>query len=364
MSGYIDDAGDMDYMDYMDDIEKLMEKEAFETDDALFERAMLECFRYHYNNCHQYQLLCHTAIPYILVHALKYYELLSVPMDEVVLTLSSSGTSGQKTRLFLNDVSLVNLKRIAEKVYSGVGLVDKEQIVNYLCFSYDPKYAKDVGTAWSDENNTSFTKVNDIFYTLRWNGKDFFFDMEGTIERLKAYEKSGLPVRVLGFPAYIYAVLKTYKKRYGRLNLGDESYALIGGGWKGKKELDKEKFRIEISEVLGIPEQNIRDCYGLAEHGVPYVECEYGKMHIPIYSKVLVRDPITLEQCKAGEVGLLHLMTPYNLTTPYLSILTTDYGLVKNDCDCGIDRPYIEIKSRAGLKRHRGCAISASDYLK
>ncbi|HIH97828.1 MAG TPA: acyl-protein synthetase [Thermoplasmata archaeon] len=354
-------------------IDKLVEKKAFGADDELFNNAMLECFEFHVNNCLHYRKFCEKSLPVktagdippILVTALKHYALLSVPKEEVVLALTSSGTGGQKTRLCLNKRSLENLQKMAENVHAGMGLVNKRQEVNYLCFAYDPKYARDLGTTWSDKNSTSFTKVHEIFYALQWNGKDFFFDREGTIEYLKRYAEEDLPLRILGFPAYIFNALEELKKVHGSLNFGKESYVLSGGGWKGKKgAISKERFRKELSETLGIPEENVRDCYGLAEHGVPYVECSKGNMHIPIYSKVIVRDPLTLKRCKEGEIGLLQLMTPYNLTTPHLSVLTTDYGTVRSDCDCGIETPYIKIKSRAGLKKHVGCAISALDHLK
>jgi len=346
-------------------IDRLISKPPFDTDNELFERAMMECFSFHYERCEPYRIFCGRKaeradeIPYIFVPVLKRYPLLSV--SDVVLTLTSSGTSGEKTRLFLDKKTLENLRTIAEKVYGGMGLVNKEEKVNYLCFTYDPDHAKDIGTAWSDRNNLTFTRVNKVFYALKWSDRAFYFDKKGAVECLLRYSEEKLPVRILGFPAYITETLKELKALGKALDLGERSFVLPGGGWKGRKrEMSKEEFRKMIKEVTGIPEENVRDCYGLAEHGVPYVECRKGHMHVPVYSKVRAIDPITMEE---RAEGLLHLMSPYNLTSPYLSILTTDYGVIKHGCTCGIDTPYIEIKGRAGIKKYAGCAISALQYL-
>lgn len=345
-------------------IDKLISKSPFDADAELFERAMMECYSFHYEHCEPYRKFCGRKaeraddIPYIFVPVLKRYPLLSVDESDVVLTLTSSGTTGEKTRLFLNRKTLENLRTIAEKVYGGMGLVNKEEKVNYLCFTYDPDYARDIGTAWSDRNNLTFTRVNKVFYALKWSGRGFYFDKKGAVECLLRYSEEKLPVRILGFPAYMAETLKDLGRT---LDLGERSFVLPGGGWKGRKrEMSKKEFRKMIEEVTGIPEENVRDCYGLAEHGVPYVECRKGHMHVPIYSKVRIIDPVTMEE---SSEGLLHLMSPYNLTSPYHSILTTDYGVLKHDCTCGIDTPYIEITGRAGIKKYAGCAISALQYL-
>jgi phenylacetate-coenzyme A ligase PaaK-like adenylate-forming protein len=350
-------------------VDRLIEKEAFVDDTGLFEKAMLECFNFHYDHCEPYRKFCGKkasnleGIPPILVTALKHYELLSVSKEELALTLTSSGTSGQKTKLFLTGKSLDNLKKIAEKVHGAVGLVNKEETVNYLNFSYEPEHAKEMGTAWSDRNNMTFTKTNQVFYALKWNGRSFYFARNDAVETLKRYSEEGLPVRLLGFPAYMVKALRSFRKKYGSVELGERSWILTGGGWKEKKgEMKKEKFRQMVAEILGMPPENVRDCYGLAEHGIPYVECHNGRMHVPAYSRVEVIDPVTLEKCERGEIGLLKLMTPYNFSTPYLSILTTDWGRMGKGCSCGIESPWIELAGRAGIKKHAGCAVSALEY--
>ena len=109
----------------------------------------------------------------------------------------------------------------------------------------------------------------------------------------------------------------------------------------------------------------MRDGYGMAEHGAPYMECERHRMHVPVYNRVLVRDPVTLGVLPRGATGLLELITPYSSMMANLAILTTDLGyLDEEDCGCGRSSPTFTLVGRAGIAKFKGCAISAADIVK
>ena len=118
-----------------------------------------------------------------------------------------------------------------------------------------------------------------------------------------------------------------------------------------------------MNRVLGIPADRIRDVYGMVEHGVPYVTCEHGHFHVPVYSRVCAVSPHTMEILPNGETGLLKLITPYIRSTPALSILSTDLGCVEENCPCGRPGKYIVLKGRGGVKKYAGCGISAAQLL-
>jgi phenylacetate-coenzyme A ligase PaaK-like adenylate-forming protein len=101
----------------------------------------------------------------------------------------------------------------------------------------------------------------------------------------------------------------------------------------------------------------------MVEHGVPYCECEHGNMHVPLYSRVYVRDPGTLEILPHGETGIFHLLTPYLNSFPAPSLLTTDLGRLVERCPCGRNSPYLQIIGRGGVKKHQGCALAALKFL-
>jgi len=86
-------------------------------------------------------------------------------------------------------------------------------------------------------------------------------------------------------------------------------------------------------------------------------------MHVPIHSRVLVRDPGTLELLSPGQTGLFHMLTPYLSSFPALSLLTTDVGHLESGCLCGRSTPVIVLEGRGGVTRHKGCALAALDIL-
>ncbi len=302
-------------------------------------------------------------VPPIMVHLFKEKEFISVPEKDIVLTLTSSGTGGQKSQQRLDQMSLDNVKLLAYKIHERLGLTGQEN-VNYLCFTYDPKVASDLGTAFTDELLTSFTGRNEVYYAIQWNKikNDFELNSDGVVETLKRFEKEGKPVRILGFPAFLYKILKDYKIK---LKLPPLSWVQTGGGWKNlaNEEIPKHEFRRFIFDSLGIPEENCRDLFGMVEHGIPYVDCTLGNMHIPNYARVYVRSPYDLSILPEGETGLLHFICSYNHSYPCISILSTDYGSVRK-CSCGLDGQILELKGRAGVSKHKGCAMKASELLK
>jgi hypothetical protein len=297
-------------------------------------------------------------VPGMMVHLFKEHEFISVPKEKIKLTLTSSGTGGQKSKQFLDSESLENVKKLAYSIHSGLGMVSSKKF-NYLCFTYDPKVASDLGTAFTDELLTSFTDKNEVYYAIQWDDhkKDFVLNEEGVLEALKRFQSSEFSTRILGFPALLFEILEKYNVY---LDLGPDSWLQTGGGWKGKaeKEIPKKEFRKLIQKRLGIPESHQRDLFGMVEHGIPYVDCELGNLHIPNYARVFVRSPFDLSLLPEGERGLLHFLCSYNFSYPASSLLTNDYGRV-GACDCSIGGNILILEGRAGVQKHKGCAIKA-----
>ncbi len=306
-------------------------------------------------------------IPFLFVAALKERDLTTLPYSKIVLELKSSGTSGQRSRMQLDRGSLMRVRRMAWKVFEGLRLTD-ERAHDYICFTYDPEVAVDLGTAWTDKLLSGFTKKGEIFYTFRWSKSrnDFYFDIEGAVSAMKKFEDAGGLVRLVGFPAFALKLTEEFKKRFGRYpRLNPASSVVTGGGWKTMSDeaMDKKIYRKVLADKLGIPAENVRDLFGMVEHGVPYVDCRLGNFHIPNYGRVIVRHPGTLAPLGYGKKGLLQFITPYLSSYPSLSVLSSDFGLVRERCRCGLPGPVLEIHGRAGVKKLKGCAISAATML-
>lgn len=303
-------------------------------------------------------------IPYIFVNAFKERDLTTLRDSEIVLELKSSGTTGQRSRIQLDMNSLLRVRRMAWNVFDSLGLCDLENKYGYICLTYDPGFAGDIGTAWTDMLLTSFTKTEEVFYCFKWDNtkNDFYFDIDGSINKLREYEEKNIRVRILGFPAFVLKLTQEYKRFFGRYpKLNANSFVITGGGWKTleNEAVDKSTFRKMLADNLSIPVENIRDLFGMVEHGVAYVDCRLGNFHIPIYGKVIPRDPYTLKPLGYRRSGLLEFMTPYLTSYPSFVLLSTDWGELIESCECGLKGPVLKIHGRAGIKKHKGCAIAA-----
>jgi phenylacetate-coenzyme A ligase PaaK-like adenylate-forming protein len=352
--------------------------------DLAFVAALREALAWHLEHSPPYRELCRRAgfglddlrsiedvprVPHIFVNSFKQYELLSIDREAIALNLTSSGTTGQKSQIFFDEASLKRGLAMVDRAHEEMGLTRYELPTNYVIFAYDPNEAKNVGTAFTDDNITKFARKRRSYHALRWDESTgaFAFRAGETLTTVQAYAEEGLPVRFLGFPAFLHRLIQLMReRRIPPFRFGADSFVLTGGGWKTAEDerIEPEAFIREVEEQLGIPAGNVRDGYGMVEHGVPYLQCEHHRFHVPAYSRAYIRDVGTLEVLERSQSGFLQLVTPYNLAQPGLSLLTSDLAALHDDCPCGRATPTIEILGRAGTRKNKGCAISASQLLK
>lgn len=353
--------------------------------DEIFLEAMRDTVRWHHERSEAYRNLCAlrgfdpeswsdvAEVPHVFVNAFKAHELLSVPRDEVVLNLTSSGTTGQKSQIFFDRVSLDRALGMVERVFDAIGFVNREEEVNYLLFAYDPEEAKNVGTAYTEDNLTTYTKRRKMFHALRWSPetRSFELKLEEAYRKLREYAdehaSGGYPTRILGFPAFLNRMVDHHNRIAAPdFDLGPRSFVHTGGGWKASEHeaIDKAEFRAKVSKAFGIPEANMRDGYGLVEHAVPYIECEAHRFHVCTFARALARDVVTLDPLPDGEFGFLELITPYIRSMPAHALLTSDLAAVHGDCECGRKAKWVELRGRAGVKKNKGCAITAVETIR
>ena len=307
-------------------------------------------------------------IPAIHANFFKLYESLSVPREDIVVHVTSSGTSGQKSQMFFDQDSWDFGQAMIRSELDYFGFVSDEP-ANYLLYTYEPTEGSKLGTAKTDEGLMQYAPVNKSFYALRYNGHSHDFDVYGTIDKLYEYEADGLPVRIFGFPSFLYFTLRQMQDMgLRKIKLDPKSMTLFGGGWKGyaDKQVSKKELYGLIGDMLGIPDENCRDGYGSTEHSVPYFECKHHNFHIPIYSRMFIRDFKTLEPLGFEQVGFANFVTPHLMSVPAVSVLMGDKAVLHDgkQCGCGIETPYMEILGRAGTSKAKSCAISASELLK
>ncbi|MBI4424663.1 MAG: acyl-protein synthetase LuxE [Elusimicrobia bacterium] len=302
-------------------------------------------------------------IPMLGVTAMKRYLLTSLPRERAALRLTSSGTRGQKTQIWFDADSLARVQSMLTVQWEGEGLVS-DRPTNYLMFVYDPAQAKDLGIAFSDKNQQRFAPPARTFYALTKDERgEWRFRLDEALARLREYAEEGKPVRLFGMPGFVFEAVSALREPV-RLPAG--SWLVTGGGWKAAedKKVSRADFRRLVTERLGLPGPNIRDAYGMAEHSAPYIDCARHRFHVPVFNRVLVRDPVTLDVVAPGEPGLLELITPFNAMIPNLAILSTDLGrLDAGPCPCGYESPTFSILGRGGLAKHKGCALHAGEIV-
>jgi len=350
---------------------------------ALFYRACRDIAAFHYEknpvlralydrNGFQPRMLQSEAdlarVPAINVTAMKYHLLLTLSEEQMVLKLTSSGTRGQKTQIWFDQASLDRVQRMMDVYLEQEGIVSARPN-DYMIFNYDPDDAGDLGIAYSEKNQMRFAPVHDSYFAIKKDASGAWqFDKQKSYDTLKRFAQSGCPLRIFAMPAFLFEFVD-WMRTTGQtpFSFPEESWIITGGGWKAAedKKVTREIFRGLCHEAFGIPPAFQRDAYGMAEHCAPYYECREHRLHVPVYNRVIIRDPVTLEVLPDGQTGLMELITPFNAMMPTLAILTTDYGRIHaGNCRCGWRSPTFEILGRAGLTKHKGCALTASEIVR
>ncbi len=356
----------------------------FYNSDEQFLRAMLEITSWHIEHSEFYQKLSNYKnfdlkkiktiedlihIPHLWAHFFKKHEILSIEKSKVFLHLTSSGTTGQKSQIFFDEWTIKSAQLMVDKIFNYYDWNQPQKECNYILFSYQTENDSKLGTSYTDNFLCKYGKINKVFTALKLNGSGGHeFDVFGTIEKLIEYEKEGLPVRIFGFPAFLFFTLDRMKNlNIPPLKLHPESIIFLGGGWKGNadKEIDKHVLYNMVHENLGIPLKNLKDGFGSVEHCVPYIECENHQFHIPIWSRVFIRRMEDLRVLPFGEQGFLHFISPYITSVPAHSVIMGDRASLHHpdECKCNLKTPFFKIHGRAGLKKNKSCAITAAELL-
>lgn len=350
--------------------------------DQLFTDAIRENAIYHMNNCENYkkileQFNCNLNnikkiedienIPLIPTLYFKRHELNSMPFDKMAIKATSSGTSsGLKSKVGMKYSDLWRGFKMIWRLFRYHKLWSLRR-VNYFIFGYEPTKHTDVVIMKSANAFTRVARSKRKYYAIRWNdeSKGFKVDLEYMKQGLIKASKQRFPIRTIGFPAYTYFLLREMKEEGIKLQMSKGSLVTVGGGWKQfyAEKVDKQDFYDLIKEVLGIPEKNIVEFFGAVEHPVVFPDCEFHHLHIPIYSRVLIRDPETFKPVSTGKMGLINLLSPMNEATPLTSVMTDDLGILHEGCECGLEAPWLEIIGRVGIKDIATCAQGASELL-
>lgn len=368
-------------MSYTSQLFKVKDPFDVKNTNELFLNAVRENCRYHFRRCAEYRQMLESRrfspedlisykdiekIPPIPTLFFKKHKIYSMPKRRHLITATSSGTSGKFSEIGFDTGGLMCGFNMVLKIFKWRDIISSKP-TNYIILGYRPHKGNKTAVTKTAFGFTFFAPAIRRTYALKFRDGKYYPDLDGVIKAIEKYGKSRFPARFIGFPSYMYFVLKIMNERGLSVKLPENSKIMLGGGWKQfyKEQTDKETLYELAEKILGIPEENITESFGAAEHPVLYCDCKNHHFHIPAYSRVIIRDVHTLKPVKNGEVGIVNLITPMVKATPILSVMTDDLGVLHDgaECGCGINSPYLEIIGRIGLRDIKTCAAGASELI-
>ena len=291
--------------------------------------------------------------PVLPVRLFKEYELKSCENDEVIKTLTSSGTTSQKvSKIFLDkETSTLQTKALVKIMQNYLGkkrlpmlIIDTKSILkNRKMFS--ARGAGILGLSTFGRKHT---------YALDENMEIDFEVIEKFLQEHKD-EK----IFIFGFTFMIWQYFyERLKEKNIVLDLSN-SILVHSGGWKKlvEKAVDNDTFKDSLFKQTGI--SNIHDFYGMVEQvGSIFVECEKGHLHAPIFADIIVRDPMTLKPLPFEAEGIIEVLSILPRSYPGHILLTEDIGTIlgEDDCPCGKKGKYFRVKGRLPKAEIRGCS--------
>jgi len=346
----------------------------------LFSEAMHESFNHHLNNNDLFRNYCENRdfelkgviesmedYPYLPVQIFKNKKLISVPNEEVKLTLSSSATTGVPSQVVLDTLTSKRQTIAAANVISDYLGRHRRP---FLVLDEDPlkSTSKDI-SARAAATRGFLMLSSKPEYFLKNIKEQLHLDIKNLQKTIKNYENLKQEICIFGFTFILYhSVIKFLKEKGIKCQLPSNSKIAHIGGWKRleSEKVSKEKFLEDTSEVFGIDKKNIFDFYGFTEQmGLLYVGNGEMPKITPAYSEVIIRDFQTLNSVKDGEKGLIQILTPLPNSYPGISILTEDVGRIvgRGADETGRIGTQFEIIGRAKEAETRGCGDIMSEFI-
>jgi phenylacetate-coenzyme A ligase PaaK-like adenylate-forming protein len=327
--------------------------------------ALTELTWYHYGHCQSYRrilaalafepakLQSYLDIPFLPVRLFKNFDLLSVAQEEVVKTMTSSGTTGQQvSKIFLDRATAANQQKALVKIMAA-----------WLGSKRLPMLIIDTAAILRDRTMFSARGAGILGFSMFGSDKIYALDeqMQLDIAQISAFleKHRGETILLFGFTFMIWRHFYQELLKTGYRPDLTKGVLLHGGGWKklAVEAVAPREFKQQLGEVCGITQ--IHDYYGMVEQtGSIYIECETGHLHAPIFSDVITRRPLDFAPCERGEKGIIEVVSVLPGSYPGHALLTEDEGTIwgEDDCPCGRLGKYFTVEGRLQNAEVRGCS--------
>jgi hypothetical protein len=293
-------------------------------------------------------------LPALPVRLFKDVELVSVPRDQIVKTLTSSGTTGQRPSRILLDKETASFQSRALVRIVGSFLGNKRlpmMIIDHPTVVKDRQAfsARGAGIVGFSQFGSDHTYgLRDETLEPDWAAIDAFLARHRGERKL-----------LFGFTFIVWQHLVRAAEQSGRqLDFGDSIF-IHGGGWKKlvDDKVSNEEFKGRVRRALGV--RDISNYYGMVEQtGSIYMECDAGYFHAADYSDILIRHPRTLVVQDTGTPGLIESLSTIPRSYPGHALLTEDLGVVHgtDGCRCSRRGTYFTVLGRLPSAELRGCS--------
>lgn len=292
------------------------------------------------------------SLPYLPVRAFKQFDLKSITDDQVFKTMTSSGTSGATSRIFLD--------KETAKLQSSKLI---EIFTQTFSKSRFPMLVIDAEATVSNREKFSARTAAINGFTLFSRGREFALrdDMSLDIEKVLAFAHQHRDSRIFlfGFTFVVWQnFIEALRKDNVKLDLSN-AFLLHGGGWKKleAQKISNAIFKAQIREWIGCAD--VRNYYGMVEQtGTIFMECAEGHLHAADGADVIIRDAETLAVLPHGEEGLIQVFSNIQRSYPGHSLLTEDVGSTEDaaSCACGHKGTIVKINGRLKQAEVRGCS--------
>jgi hypothetical protein len=260
-------------------------------------------------------------LPWLPVRLFKTHQLKSIPDEDVFKVLTSSGTTGDVSRIYLDkQAAATQTRMLARTIQTVLGPRRLPMLV--------------VDTTSVIKDRTSFSARGAGVLGMVNFGRDhvWVLDQDGApdLDAVRAFlaKHGDQPFLVFGFTfmvwLYLYELARDHK-----LDLSN-GILIHSGGWKKlvDRSVDNAEFRRAFAADTGLT--RIHNFYGMVEQiGVVYLEGPEGNsLYCPDFADVVIRDPETWQELPPGKPGLVEVVSTLPESYPGHVLLTEDLGVV------------------------------------
>jgi|ERR1035437_1106275 phenylacetate-coenzyme A ligase PaaK-like adenylate-forming protein len=353
------------------DIEELLNENPYLLDknskEKLLTQGLVELTRKHYAGSFHYKRMMDAIgldiskinsyydLPFLPVRMFKELELVSVPKEEIVKTMTSSGTTNQQiSKIFLDRETSSLQTRVLTKI-----------VTDFIGKKRAPMLILDSSSVTKNREMFSARGAGIIGFSMFGSQRIYALDenmqldIEGIINFLDSHKEE--PIFMFGFTFMIWQHFYKELLRTGYRPDLSNAVLIHGGGWKKllSESVGPDKFKKCLNKVCGIDIDHVHDYYGMVEQtGTIYMECEFGHLHASNFSDIIIRRSLDFSVADFGEKGFIEVVSLLPQSYPGHVLLTEDEGVVlgEDDCLCNRKGKYFKVIGRIKNAEIRGCS--------